>query len=852
MFEALEPRLLLDGGTPDLLPPGYIPGSDGGSAYVAPQTAGTNAAAAQADLTGQLGRVILPEAVVAGQRLRGVVQVQVLNVGNTATGLAARANISILARNTATGEEVLLRQVNNCNVARLAPDGARVRNFYIRVNRPAGLPTGEYEIQALIEPARGVGETNLANNQVVANAAGQTARITSADPFVDLTPTITKVVTGAPAQPGKLLVAASQVLNQGNVLYRGRVNLTLQAVGNGQTFELRRMENLWLILGAGRTKTYVLRVKMPDDLPCGDYDVRLIVEPVGDVVEGGGLGDSNNTADSAAAFTFDNPYKKEWIQQLTTSAYGEGRSVAVDPWNNVYLASLETKGPNNIATAYLRKYNSAGKLLWTRIQPHLDNVEGSLVPLAVDAAGNVFLGGTTVSSDNTSNALVNKYNPAGRLLWTRRLETPAYDGCCSLATDSAGNVYMVGLTGGNLFSETLGGSDAFIAKYDAAGNFIWGRQYGGDQYEVGSSVAADEQSNIFLAGTATTIEGQTEQRDVFLVKYDSNGQLIWSRQKDIHKYDVCGSVAVDAAGNAYLAGGTRNIDYDAFLSKYDAAGNNLWTELLSSNGHESARALAVDADGNSYMTGYTRGVLGAMNAGEADLFLHKRDTDGNLLWTRQLGTTADDYGQGVALDAKGFVYVCGMTGGVLGAAGSGQDNPFLAKLSGDMSLDPGLSVSVGIPVGGKPVAATGTARIDFLNDGYGIGVGRVDFELWATTDGVIDGSAGDFLLRSFWDEIFVHAPDVTRYFWADYELPEGVNPADVTLISQVNTGGGDNYYGGVVDNWGNYYGCTIRMIGGSGENNYYGDFNLDGNVDANDFNSLTNNYYGLMLVGSEG
>jgi hypothetical protein len=88
--------------------------------------------------------------------------------------------------------------------------------------------------------------------------------------------------------------------------------------------------------------------------------------------------------------------------------------------------------------------------------------------------------------------------------------------------------------------------------------------------------------------------------------------------------------------------------------------------------------VAVDPHGNVYLTGYTLGSLGGSNQGNADAFLAKYDANGNLQWTRQLGTPSDDYGFGVGPDGQA-VYVCGQTSGSLGGPNQGLSDVLLAK-----------------------------------------------------------------------------------------------------------------------------------------------------------------------------
>ena len=235
--------------------------------------------------------------------------------------------------------------------------------------------------------------------------------------------------------------------------------------------------------------------------------------------------------------------------------------------------------------------------------------------------------------------------------WSRQIGTTDYDSSFNVAVDAAGNAYITGLTFGSLGGPNAGGQDAFLTKYDGAGNLLWSRQIGTTADELSFDVAVDAAGNAYISGfTSGSLGGPHAggTGDVFLTKYDGAGNLLWSRQIGTtnNEPDGGGGVAVDAAGNAYITGGTDGSlggpnagDYDAFLTKYDGAGNLLWSRQIGTTACDRSNDVAVDAAGNAYISGFTEGSLGGPNAGGKDAFLTKYDGAGNLLWSRQIGTT---------------------------------------------------------------------------------------------------------------------------------------------------------------------------------------------------------------------
>ncbi|MCI0491519.1 MAG: SBBP repeat-containing protein, partial [Planctomycetes bacterium] len=152
--------------------------------------------------------------------------------------------------------------------------------------------------------------------------------------------------------------------------------------------------------------------------------------------------------------------------------------------------------------------------------------------------------------------------------------------------------------------------------------------------------------------------------------------------------DYSQGVSADGLGNVYISGttlgslGGPNAGYtDAFVSKYDAAGVLQWTRQLGSGSWDVSWGVSADGLGNVYISGSTGGSLGGPNAGGGDAFVAKYDAAGALKWTEQLGSTVDDYSQGVSADGLGNVYISGYTLGSLGGPNAGSCDAFVAKYS---------------------------------------------------------------------------------------------------------------------------------------------------------------------------
>ena len=196
--------------------------------------------------------------------------------------------------------------------------------------------------------------------------------------------------------------------------------------------------------------------------------------------------------------------------------------------------------------------------------------------------------------------------------WTRQFGTGGSDGADGVSVDGSG-VYVSGATGGTLPGQTYSGGDrdAFVRKYDAGGSEAWTRQFGSAGNDAGVVVTADA-SGVYVSGYAA----------------------------------------------GALPGQTSSGGYDVFVRKYTSAGTEVWTRQFGSGSDDFPAGISVYASG-VYVVGKTLGTLpGQTASGSGDVFVRKYDSAGTEAWTRQFGTSADDSGNGIAVDASG-VYVAG-------------------------------------------------------------------------------------------------------------------------------------------------------------------------------------------------
>lgn len=278
-----------------------------------------------------------------------------------------------------------------------------------------------------------------------------------------------------------------------------------------------------------------------------------------------------------------------------------------------------------------------------------------------------------------------------------------------VATDQNGNIYITGsfrsasVTFGS-FTLTNNSSslteDIYLVKYNSLGNVIWARREGDSGNDVGQDIVCDVNGNIYISGffrsptitfgtTTLTNQGLT---DMFIVKFDPAGNVIWARSAGGSGYEEGRSIDVNAAGDPYVAGIFSSVSVnfgnstlnnsntgtnDLYIVRYDASGNDLWAANASATGTESAEEIAVDGTGNAYITGYYNGSscdfgngpLANVNS-TPDAYVAKFDPNGNIVWADAISGSGDQYGRGISLDASGNVYATGTFTGASLSIGS--------------------------------------------------------------------------------------------------------------------------------------------------------------------------------------
>ena len=396
------------------------------------------------------------------------------------------------------------------------------------------------------------------------------------------------------------------------------------------------------------------------------------------------------------------PTVASWTKQLGTSSGDGGRGITSDPSGNIYVTGYTGGGLDGNTSAgghdlFVVKYDTSGVKQWTKQLGTSGYDEGW--GITSDSSGNLYATGhISFGLDGNTSAggfdlFVVKYNSSGVKQWTKQLGTASDDFGTGITSDSSGNIYVTGYTEGHLDGNTSAGyNDLIVVKYNSSGVKQWTRQLGTSSNDYGFSITSDPSGNVYVTGsTEGKLDGNNSSgnQDIIVVKYNSIGIKQWTQQIGTSGEEFGEDIASDLSGNVYVTGiTTGGLDgntsaggFDLIVVKYNSSGVKQWTRQLGTPSEDRGIGITSDSSGNIYVTGHTTGGLdGNTSAGYNDLIVVKYNSSGVKQWTRQLGTSSNDYGFSITSDSSDNVYITGLTRGDLdGNTSAGEFDLILVK-----------------------------------------------------------------------------------------------------------------------------------------------------------------------------
>jgi hypothetical protein len=318
---------------------------------------------------------------------------------------------------------------------------------------------------------------------------------------------------------------------------------------------------------------------------------------------------------------------------------------------------------------------------------------GHVIMAGYFASDSVDFGGITLHNNTPGfdDLFIVKYTADGSVAWAKSLGGNFDDKAYAVSTDAAGNILLAAnfasttiTVGDTSFTNAGSPGDILLVKFGPDGSVLWATREGGPSLEIPYACTFDHSGNMIVAGRfssnsitfGSTTLLQAGSMDVFVVKYDAEGNVLWASGAGGGSNDEAYAVVTDVADNVILAGYyTQEADFgtitlpnpglaNIFIAQCDGvSGDFLWAKEVASDGDERALAIALDTDDHIYAAGFFQGdslPLGATTLFSTDFdngWLARFDVNGEPEWAHALNARSKVQGITVANEA---VYACGV------------------------------------------------------------------------------------------------------------------------------------------------------------------------------------------------
>jgi uncharacterized delta-60 repeat protein len=300
-----------------------------------------------------------------------------------------------------------------------------------------------------------------------------------------------------------------------------------------------------------------------------------------------------------------------------------------------------------------------------------DSFAESANAIAVDNSGNTYAVGSTDSfGAGNSEALIQKYSPSGMPLWRKTWGGPETEECYAVCVDGAGDIYVAGSSD----SFGSGSDDAYVLKYASDGTLLWQRSWEVSGATYANAIAVDNLGFVYVTGD-TNAPG-AGMYDIFLLKYSTAGTLQWQKAWGGALDDYATAIAIDTSGNVDIAGSTMSfgVSGDVVVLQYSPDGTLLWQKTWGGIEGESAYAIDTDSSDSVFVAGYASNVGG----GIVDVCVVKLSSAGALQWQAAWGGAGPDIANALCVDGGGNAWVVGSSS----SFSAGSNDVFLLEYSG--------------------------------------------------------------------------------------------------------------------------------------------------------------------------
>ena len=346
---------------------------------------------------------------------------------------------------------------------------------------------------------------------------------------------------------------------------------------------------------------------------------------------------------------------EEWYNTWDGESRDECSKIAFDSLGNYYLTGFTEVFGKGERDAILLKYDASGLQQWNLTWG--GNEAEEAYSIAIDSYDDIYITGLTKSfGPGDSCAFLLKYNDTGDLQWNHTWGGNYVESGSGIAFDSSGDVYMGGST--SSFGPDVPDANWFLTKFNRMGTQMWNYSWGTNEGEWGGHIAVDSSDYIYYTGSTWGHGGPSA--NVGLVKFDGAGVIQWARYWGIGGYDSPRDIVIDSSDKIYIIAGSDNRGFggrDVALMKYNSDGTLLWDDAWGSTGYDDPKGITLDNLGNIYITGITD----SFGGGDYDIMTLIFDEFGSIKWEKIFGSDEDDESRDIKFDSSNNLFIGGYT-----------------------------------------------------------------------------------------------------------------------------------------------------------------------------------------------
>jgi hypothetical protein len=324
--------------------------------------------------------------------------------------------------------------------------------------------------------------------------------------------------------------------------------------------------------------------------------------------------------------------------------------------------------------------------------------------VATTPDGGCIIAGKTSSSDGDitgyrggGDCWIVKLTSNGSIEWQKALGGTSSEETKSIIRTSDGGYAIAGLThstDGDVVPGSHGGnySDAWVVKLNNTGSIVWQKVFGGSLGDQALSITESSNGDLTFAGLTLSTDGNFSgnhgQQDVWVIKLTSTGNFLWQKLLGGSNADEAHSIIATSDGGSIMAGLSRSNngdvsgnhgDADCWIVKLNTSGDITWQKSFGGTGFEYGSSIAATSDGGFIVAGYTESNNGDISGyhGGGDAWVFKITNSGNIVWQNPVGYSSNEGANSITITSSGDIVVAG---------GSGSSDCWISKLKSDGSL----------------------------------------------------------------------------------------------------------------------------------------------------------------------